>query len=144
MPVQNYLVPLWICSGQRHQGIAFVTPELRRGSVVLAPEGSSSPVCVFMCQVCALREMVSDSGSCLCLSCGAGVILLAQHSAQASLALPSQRNNKHASQANSSCHVVNGVGYTSWRPAEVLTLRGGLTNTMSLEVGQGGWGRSGE
>lgn len=87
-----------------------------------------------------LREMVSDSGSCLCLSCDAGVILLAQHSAKASLALPSQQNNKHASQANSSCHVLNGLGYTSWRPAEAFALRGGITNTTSLEVGWGGCG----
>lgn len=88
----------------------------------------------------ALREMASDSGSCLCLSCDAGVILLAQHSTKASLALPSQQNNKHANQAKSSCHVVNGVGDTSWRPAEAFALRGGITNTASLEVGCGGCG----
>ena len=60
--------------------------------------------------------------------------------AQSSLALPSQQNNKHASQANSSCHVVNGLGYTSWRPAEAFTLRGGITNTLSLSVGWSGAG----
>lgn len=73
------------------------------------------------------REMVSDSGSCLCLSCDAGIILLAQQCASASLALPSQQNNKHASQDNASCHIVNGLGYTSWRPGEAFTLRGGIT-----------------
>lgn len=86
----------------------------------------------------AVREMVSDSRSCLCLSCDAGVILLAQHSTKASLALPSQQNNKHASQANSPCHVVNGLGYPSWRPAEAFTPRGGITNTTSLEARCGG------
>lgn len=85
-----------------------------------------------------LGEMVFDSGSCLCLSCDAGLILLVQHSAEASLALPSQQNNKHATQANSSCHVVNGLGYTSWRPTEAFALRGRITNTMSVEVWWGG------
>lgn len=88
-----------------------------------------------ICNSWTPRKMVSDSGPCLCVSCDAGVILLAQHSTMASLALPSQQNNKHASQANSSCHVVNGLGYTSWRPAEAFTLRGGITNTVSLSVG---------
>lgn len=82
-----------------------------------------------------LREMLADSGSCLCLSCDARAILLAQPGTEASLALPSQQNNKHASQANSPCHVVNGVGYRSWRPAEAFALRGGIANTVSPNVG---------
>ncbi len=69
-------------------------------------------MCVMPVLSVCVWEMISDSWSCLCLSCEAAIILLAQHSTKASLALPSQQNNKHASQANSSCHVVNGVGYT--------------------------------
>jgi len=82
--------------------------------------------------------MVSDNRSCLCLFCDAGLILLAQHSVRASLAVPSQQNNKHASQANSSRQVVNGVGYTSWQLAEVFHPGGGVTNAKSLEVGRVG------
>lgn len=100
-------------------------------------------VCGHVCSACvrcvclgALGEMVSDSGSCLCLYCDAGVILQAQHGTKASLARPSQLNNNHASQANSSRHVVNGLGYTSWRPAEACPLRGRIANTSSLELRQ--------
>lgn len=64
-------------------------------------------------------------------------MLLDQHGARASLALASQQNNKHASQANSSCHVVNGLRYTGWRPAEAFDLRGGITNAPVLGVGRG-------
>lgn len=99
-------------------------------------------VCVFRgrtgCRAGGVRvlsvKMVSDSGSCWCLFCDAGLFLLAQHSAKASLAAPSQQNNKHVSQAKSFCQVLNGVEYTSWRPAEALALGGGITNTKSLEL----------
>lgn len=90
--------------------------------------------------VCAPKEMVSDSGSCLCLSPAAGLILLVQLRAKASLLVPSPHNNKHASQTNSSCQIVNGVGYTSWPGAEVFTLGGGITNSKSLEVVRAGAG----
>lgn len=107
-------------------------------------EGTRSPavcVCVSVCVSGAvLGKMVSDNGSCLCLSCDAEVMLLDQRGVRASLAPASQQNNKHASQANSSCHVVNGLRYTSWRPAEAFDLRGGITNTPVLGVWAGGWG----
>lgn len=64
------------------------------------------------------------------------LVLQAQHGTKASLARPSQLNNNHASQANSSRHVVNGLGYTSWRPAEACPRRGRITNTSSLELRQ--------
>lgn len=57
----------------------------------------------------------------------------------ASLALPSQQNDKHASQAKSPCHVVNGLGYPSWRPAEAPRSQGRNNKHNSpLEVGCGG------
>lgn len=52
--------------------------------------------------------------------CDVGLILLATHSAKASLATPTTQDNKHATHANSLCQVLNGVEYTSWRPAEAL------------------------
>lgn len=52
----------------------------------------------------------------------AEVMLQDRHSARASLAPASQQNNKHASQTNSCCHVVNGLRYTGWRPAGAFDL----------------------
>lgn len=95
-------------------------------------------MCVCVCvSGPVLGKMVSDNRSCLCLSCDAEVTLPDLHGVRASLALASQQNNKHASQANSSCHVVNGLRYTSWRPAEAFDLRGGITNTPVLGVYRG-------
>lgn len=44
--------------------------------------------------------------------------------------LSDSANNKHASQANSSCHVVNGQEYTIWRPADAIAqgLNGNITS----------------
>lgn len=52
----------------------------------------------------------------------AEVMLQDRHGTRASLAPASQQNNKHASQTNSCCHVVNGLRYTGWRPAEAFDL----------------------
>lgn len=82
------------------------------------------------CTVSMMFDFASESGHArrwpvtvtrvLACSCDAGLILLAQHSAKASLAAPSTQSNKHATQANSFCQVLNGVEYKSWRPAEGL------------------------
>lgn len=55
----------------------------------------------------------------------AEVMLQDRLGTRASLAPASQQNNKHASQTNSCCHVVNGLRYTGWRPAEAFDLGGG-------------------
>lgn len=62
------------------------------------------------------------------------VVPLAQRDAEASLAASSQHNNKHATQANSTCPVVNGGGYTSWRPGRVSN-----TTSPKMELGVEGW-----
>lgn len=102
----------------------------------LEPEPKCARVCARVCLGWCLGKWSVTTG--LVCSCpfDAEVMLQDRHGTRASLAPASQQNNKHASQTNSCCHVVNGLRYTGWRPAEAFDLGvrgGGGEHTASTE-----------